>query len=180
MECENLAMKPEVRANELKTRSHSKAGLTPNQKTEAYDEQWLLSKLASLARELGHLPIGPEIRLKARNDKDFPTDSTISTRLGNKAQMISKLAEFCRSNEGYQDVLAMCETGGKPDVAPQGDGTEDEQENGFVYLFKSGRYYKIGRSNSVGRREYELAIQMPEKLTLVHQIRTDDPAGIED
>jgi hypothetical protein len=44
---------------------------------------------------------------------------------------------------------------------------------------KSGRNYKIGRSNAAGRREYELAIQMPEKLITVHAIRTDDPAGIE-
>ena len=44
---------------------------------------------------------------------------------------------------------------------------------------KSGRFYKIGRSNAAGRREYELAIQMPEKLNTVHSIRTDDPPGIE-
>ena len=44
---------------------------------------------------------------------------------------------------------------------------------------KSGRYYKIGRSNAAGRREYELAIQLPEKLKTIHSIRTDDPPGIE-
>ena len=44
---------------------------------------------------------------------------------------------------------------------------------------KSGRFYKIGRSNSVGRREYELGIQLPEPVTTVHVIRTDDPSGIE-
>ena len=45
-------------------------------------------------------------------------------------------------------------------------------EIGFVYLIKSGRYYKIGRSNSSGRREYELAIQLPERASKVHEIRT--------
>jgi hypothetical protein len=50
---------------------------------------------------------------------------------------------------------------------------------GYVYLIKSGRYHKIGRANSVGRREYELAIQLPERVKLIHRIRTDDPAGIE-
>ena len=44
---------------------------------------------------------------------------------------------------------------------------------------KSGRYYKVGRSNAVGRRERELAIQLPEKANVVHSIKTDDPAGIE-
>jgi hypothetical protein len=48
-----------------------------------------------------------------------------------------------------------------------------------VYLVKSGKFYKVGRSNAVGRGQYELAIQLPEKATLVHSIATDDPAGIE-
>jgi hypothetical protein len=46
-------------------------------------------------------------------------------------------------------------------------------------MIKSGRHYKIGKSNSVGRRERELAIQLPERANCVHEIRTDDPAGIE-
>lgn len=93
--------------------------------------------------------------------------------------MISKIAEFCRSREGFQDVLAMCGVEAHTDNKSQ-DEPEDGGEIGFVYLFKCGRFYKIGRSNAAGRREYELAIQMPEKATMVHQIRTDDPAGIED
>lgn len=57
--------------------------------------------------------------------------------------------------------------------------TFDEPEIGFVYLIKSGRFHKIGKTNSVGRREYELALQLPEPATAVHSIRTDDPSGIE-
>jgi hypothetical protein len=48
-----------------------------------------------------------------------------------------------------------------------------------VYLLHLGKHYKIGRSNAFGRRERELAIQMPERATTVHVISTDDPVGIE-
>jgi Meiotically up-regulated gene 113 len=50
---------------------------------------------------------------------------------------------------------------------------------GFVYLLKSGRYYKIGQTADVGRRRYDLAIQLPDPATEVHVIATDDPVGIE-
>jgi hypothetical protein len=53
-------------------------------------------------------------------------------------------------------------------------------EFGFVYLIKFGRFFKIGKTNSAGRRERELAIQLPEKTTTVHVIRTDDPTEIEE
>jgi hypothetical protein len=39
------------------------------------------------------------------------------------------------------------------------------EEIGFVYLLKASKFYKIGRSNALGRRERELAIQLPEKAT---------------
>lgn len=50
---------------------------------------------------------------------------------------------------------------------------------GFVYLMKSGRHYKIGRTNSIGRRGSELAIKIPVPPKTIHSIETDDPVGVE-
>ena len=58
-------------------------------------------------------------------------------------------------------------------------GVCGQEAVGFVYLIKSGRFYKIGKSNAPGRREYELAIQLPETTRTIHTIRTDDPSGID-
>jgi hypothetical protein len=51
---------------------------------------------------------------------------------------------------------------------------------GYVYLMKAGRFYKIGRTNVLGRRERELVIQLPEAAKGIHSIKTDDPTGIEE
>jgi hypothetical protein len=39
----------------------------------------------------------------------------------------------------------------------------------------SEKRHKIGWSNWVDRRQSELSIQLPEKLELVHYMKTDDP-----
>src|SRR5881409_602836 len=50
------------------------AGLTPNQKTKAYDDELLITKLVALTRELGRFPVYGDLRMKARTDSDFPSD----------------------------------------------------------------------------------------------------------
>jgi hypothetical protein len=42
----------------------------------------------------------------------------------------------------------------------------------FVYLMKHGKHYKIGKTNAMGHREYDLGIQLPEKLHFIHSIKT--------
>jgi hypothetical protein len=68
-----------------------------------------------------------------------------------------------------------------PGAVAYSDIKEGDQDVaiGFVYLIKSGHYYKTGRSSAAGRREREIALQFPEKATTVHVIRTDDPPGAE-
>ncbi len=154
------------------------AGFITNKLTIAYSEAELLGMYAKLARELGRLPAHSDIIFKARNDSGFPTEKTFR-RFGGKSALIKSLAEFCKDLSEYESVVALC----KDHVPSNRDNVEEvvgqAEEMGFVYLVKSGRFYKIGKTNSAGRREYELSIQLPEKAKTIHVIRTDDPSGIE-
>lgn len=162
--------------------AQKEAGYTPNQLQEAYGEEILLPKLIEFIRTLGHFPVKVEFKREAARNKDFPAYNTFANTLGNKESMIKKIVTFCHKipNE-YQDVLEICEP-----LIVESDTVEDdfsgfnEEENfGFVYLMKSGKHYKIGKTNAIDRRQYEIGIQLPEKIEPVHSIRTDDPSGIE-
>lgn len=155
------------------------AGYSPNQFQSAYNEQFLLEKLASFVQELGHFPVHAELKLKRRQDPEFPSHNTFA-RLGGRAELAARLADFCQQHSDYGDVVAVCSpvfSNSEPEATR--NATERFETFGFVYLLKSGRYYKIGRTNAVGRRERELAIQLPERAHIVHSIKTDDPSGIE-
>ena len=156
------------------------AGFSANELTAAYDEAHLLAKLADLVRELGHYPTSAEVRLKRRRDVKFP-DQKVYERFGVKANQAAKLLAYCLATPGYADVADLCRpiaATATADVSEH-DEDEDDAEPGFVYLIKAGRHYKIGRSNAAGRREREIALQLPEKADTVHVIATDDPPGIE-
>jgi hypothetical protein len=154
------------------------AGFTPNQLQTGYEKEELLEAYARLALELGRLPVRGDLRLKRTADPKFPSWNTFE-RLGAKADLIRHLIEYCQAHQEYGDVLRWCEEYPKADKEAPTDPGSGKEEIGFVYLIKSGRFYKIGKTNAAGRREYELAIQLPERATKVHVIRTDDPTGIE-
>jgi hypothetical protein len=155
------------------------AGFEPNVKQAALDKDWLLEKLAEFVRELGYYPVATEFRMKAHEDSEFPSHNTFA-RFGRKAQVASALLNWCESHSGWADVEGVCAPLAVTE-SPSDSPAEPEQtpEFGYVYLLKSGKYYKIGRSNAPGRREYELSIQLPERVAKIHTIKTDDPAGIE-
>jgi Meiotically up-regulated gene 113 len=155
------------------------AGLTPNSLQAAFSDDFLLDQLLNVTRDLGRFPTRPELRLRSRNDAQFP-DPKVFERFGTKVELARRLAEYCKTQGGgAADVEALALAEAQEARQPRPDSPEVETF-GYVYLLKAGRHYKIGRSNAVGRRERELAIQLPERAALVHSIKTDDPVGIEE
>ena len=154
------------------------AGFAPNQMQTGFSDDHLLEKYALMVRELGRVPTAADVKLRRRNDPEFPSPNTFS-RFGSKAELLAKVIAYCRAQQ-YSDIAAICEPWLPSIDTPTQEGAGANVEVfGFVYLIKAGRFYKIGKTNAVGRRERELAIQLPEKAVTVHTIRTDDPAGIE-
>lgn len=156
------------------------AGFEPNQLQVAFSESLLIEKFIAVMRELGRFPVVAELRMKKLSDPSTPNSKVYERRFGTKKQLAAKILDYCHGRTGYEDVAAWCSTVLDQSIDAGNDTEPEDDSIGFVYLMKSGRSYKIGRSNATGRREYELAIQLPEKLRTVHTIRTDDPAGIEE
>jgi Meiotically up-regulated gene 113 len=150
------------------------AGLEPNTKTTAYSTLELQKFLAGLTRQLGRFPTENDLG----GPNKGPSTKVFRDRFGSKAGLVAAVREFSFSNPGWDDVLALC-----PAIEAKTSETKplnSSLTDGYVYLMKSGRYYKIGKTNHVGRREREIMVQMPDPLKTVHSIVTDDPSGIED
>ena len=124
------------------------------------------------------MPTTAELRLRRRDNSTFPSAGVFS-KFGRKAALAGRVADYCQRHPGHEDVLEAIAAAIGPTAQDDAAGEEDAERYGFVYLLKSGRHYKIGQTYDVGRRRYEIAIQLPEPVTEVHAIRTDDPIGIE-
>lgn len=153
----------------------AEAGFTPNTLTGRIADAELLTKLAALTRELHRVPVNGDMLLKRTDDRGFPNAKAFA-RLGSKVVRTERLRAFCKMHEEWADVLALLPAAASaPSVTP----TTHAQADGVVYLVRLGRYHKVGRTNAIGRREYELNLQLPERVEVVHTITTDDAEGIE-
>jgi hypothetical protein len=154
------------------------AGYTPSVFSTGHDEAELLREYVAFVRELGRIPSRGELIVRSYAKPGFPCYRTFY-RWGEQPKLIERVATYCRTQSGLEDVLGLCAA-----YTPRRPGYEcgsngEKLLNGFVYLIKSGRFYKIGKTNAPGRREYELAVQLPHRAVQIHTIETDDPIGVE-
>jgi Meiotically up-regulated gene 113 len=82
---------------------------------------------------------------------------------------LQRVAEICQQaiRQPSDDIDRLPETPAAP--APIG----------YVYLIKFRSDFKVGASSDPERRYGGMATQMPEAMTRVHTIKTDDPFGVE-
>jgi hypothetical protein len=149
-------------------------GFQPNSRIEGYGSEYFLRKLVDAARHFGAVPNTIQMAMYRRTDPSFPARQTFNKNFASRVDMLSRLAEFVRQNPQYEDVAAMLAHAPSEAAAARRPAAQ-----GLVYLIRSGAHYKIGRSDERERRVKEIRIALPEPATLLHSIRTDDPAGIE-
>ncbi len=157
------------------------SGFEPNQFNKAYETDFLIEQFILLIRELGRFPTKSECLFKANSDDNFPSYQTFQ-RLGSKSVLAGKIVTYCKERTNRDDIISICE----PISATQKEIFENNADAnikfGYVYLIKSGKSgntYKIGWSKNSTIRQYQLQTGSPEPLNLIHEIKTDDPSGIE-
>ncbi len=154
------------------------AGFQANSKTAPFPIENLLQTYLNFTEELGRVPTEGDLLLKARNDKSFPARTTFEKRLGRKNERLSQTIKYAQKTGAPSHLIEMLENAKTEEVVHPSDNIEDSQTE-YVYLMKSGKYYKIGRTNSIDRRRYEIGLHLPETIKPIHSIETDDPSGIE-
>ena len=156
----------------------TEAGLVPNTLQGRLSDEFVLTSYSRLTRELRRIPVKGDFRIKKRADPGFPNEKVFD-RFDSKRTLLARARKFWLANAEWSDLLDYVP------ILPEESGQAAHSLAttpliaGFVYLLRSGKYYKIGHTNSVGRRTYELAIQLPEDVKVIHSIQTDDPEGIE-
>jgi hypothetical protein len=158
--------------------AQKEAGFTANQLTGAYADEYLIEKMISVICKLGKFPSISELFLEKNNDSEFPYRA-IKERLASRQEFATKIMEYCKNKNAHGDVIELCASILKTYDKKEEKSGDNNLAIGEVYLFKSGRYYKIGKTSDTVRRGSELRIQLPEKIDLIHSIKTDDPSGVE-
>lgn len=153
------------------------AGFEPNTLQTAHDIEFLRKSVVALMREIKRFPTNADLIGKRNRDDSFPSPGSFK-RFGNKREMAEKISEYAEQ-KGYADIVDMCVPAIERSIKTEDNDVGRGDIVGAVYLFRHGKYYKIGKTNDTVRRGNELKIQLPESLDLIHEIKTDDPSGIE-
>lgn len=152
------------------------AGFAPNTFNQRIDKSIMLEKLIPAIRHFGKFPTFGELRLYHKVDSTFPSHSTVLNHFPTKKDLITEVTAYISDKPELEDIAGLCRNFGNPQKDSSSRSTVTE---GHVYLFKSGNHYKIGKTSNLERRVKEVTVALPEFLTIIHTIRTDDPDGIE-
>jgi hypothetical protein len=120
-------------------------GFEPNVLQSRMSDGELLERFVQLARELGRIPVKGDMRLKRQSDPNFPNDR-VYERFGVKRRPIDRAHEYCANRDDLRDAVSLFPEAATSEESETTPRRSAVPPTGFVYLIKSGRYYKIGRT----------------------------------
>jgi Meiotically up-regulated gene 113 len=150
------------------------AGITPLERNKAIPKDVIFENLSKIVKHYQREPTRAEFDMYRNIDTQLPWYQTLIEVFGSKASMFDDFRIWLEAQEGSSEVLSLL-------PSPDGPSRLVQQNNndGFVYLLKSGKNYKIGRGENLEKRVKQIKVTLPDRTDLVHAIRTDDPSGIE-
>jgi 23S rRNA G2069 N7-methylase RlmK/C1962 C5-methylase RlmI len=151
----------------------TEAGLKPLEKSKKIERSFIFSKLAEIVRLYKRKPTRAEIEMYRQVDSSLPWYPTLLEHFGSKIEMVAALRDWAMMTEGYDDIVVML-----PESQTSEKKTSSATAEGYVYLIKSGAFFKIG-GDEIEKRVKQIRTALPDSSTLEHSIRTDDPPGIE-
>lgn len=155
------------------------AGLAPNELNPGFDNNAVIARFVELTAQLGRTPTLAELRVARTSDPSFPHQGVFQ-RLGTKGERLRLALQFCDASDEWRHVAEIVRLELTSIPRPRVEDGADSTKYGFVYLARGHRgEYKIGHTSLVDRRMGELGALAPVPLELVHEIKTDDPRGVE-
>lgn len=140
------------------------------------DETSLLEAVAALVGRLNKWPTETEFNLERRRNQSFPSLKAIR-RLSRSGVLESKLMEFCSKRPALTVVGSIAAK--RHEIRKAEQSANSMPIEGYVYMMRSGKRYKIGHTTSPSRRHREVRLDLPDPTLLVHSYATDDPRGME-
>lgn len=157
------------------------AGLSPNSMNSPIDSDDILVSLCRLILALQKWPTKAELINARQANIVFPSHNVFTSKFGTKATQILAVKRFCEENPEFVGVIPFLPRYNQV-ISYSNQIPEIQLECcGFVYLMKAGSRtrYKVGCSSDPDQRLVDIGRAVPDKLKLVHKIKTDDPSGIE-
>ena len=156
----------------------SEAGLpTKSFHIPRVEDDIIIEAFAGLIEKLGKWPTVYERQFERNSNREFPSED-ILRRFSKEKSLPLAIAEYCESNNIFPVSAKIAREKWESEKS-ETSSVKDSRITGYVYMMKSGRRYKIGKTNSPTRRHREVRLDLPDPTHLVHTIGTDDPTGIE-
>ena len=140
-------------------------------------ENEVVEAFTRLVARLGKWPTENDMKLERQQDNTFPSLQVVR-RSSQSGALARHVATFCEGKPDLVSVAALAAE--RISQGAELPRTGQAHVEGYVYMMRSGRRYKIGRTTSPARRHREVRLDLPDPTDLVHTIPTDDPPGIEE